>query len=292
MITKEKTNVLNLIRSAKYGLVILALAAMIYTLVRTPAEGVAIAVETQGGDFGISTYPASGLLKAPNMYPGKRVTADLTVKNEGQLDFTYDISAVKNSGHDLLFNGLKLEIRNGEGLVLFSGNISSLQNTAVGVLGKGGTDILTFTVELPANTGDEFQGKVLDLTFLLKATEHPPYIGGGDIIWEPPLEKADVNVRKGEILPVRFHLIKDGTYDLVKRGIDLIITGVNSAGQPVEYTFSTVNGTLGWDGSLQKPHYELMFDAGKYPVNPDTYYTATVKCSDQTLGSTVFKSGH
>lgn len=286
MLPQVKGNKSRIINFAKYGLGLLVLAVAIYVFLRSPG-GIAFAIETSGTEFGISTYPTSGFFQAANMFPGKRIRADLTVQNIGQYDFSYNIAVRKDSGDDLLFNKLLLVIEDEYG-PLYQDNLSTLSKD-LGVLVKGGTKVLKFRVELPSDSGNEYQGLITSVTFILNATEHPGKIIG-EVVWDPPLEKPDVHTRQGEIMPISFHLVNDGRFDTVKRGVDLVITGIYE-GISVQYMFSVPEGTLSWDGSLQKPHYQLHFDTGQYPVDPDTYYTATVIYGDEPLGTTRFKSG-
>jgi hypothetical protein len=103
-----KEQMLKYINNAKYGLGFLALAVVIYVLFGSPAGGLASEVEADDKRFGISTNPASGFLQAPNMYPGQKVSADLTVKNVGEAGFAYNITAREDSGDRLLFDKLRL----------------------------------------------------------------------------------------------------------------------------------------------------------------------------------------
>jgi len=283
------------LKATKYLKYVLAFFLIIFIVyaVFMQDEGFGAAVEAES-DLSITTSPSSSFINAPNMTPGQQVTAPLTVKNEGTLDFSYDIDAVMENGSDMYFNALDLVIKDSTQNILYNGKLKDLNNLVLGVLGAGGTDVFDFIVGFPGECGNEYQGLSTGVTFVLDAVEHPPYIEGGGVVWDPPLEKPDVHVRKGVIMPMRVHLIKNGTFETVKRGIDLIITGVNNEDQPVKYTFSVTDGTLEWEEhGLHKPHYQLMFDAEKYPVKLDTYYTATVKYGDQILEpQTKFISGH
>ncbi len=253
-------------------------------------KGVYGNVETIGNGFSISVSPPSGFLRAPNMAPGDSVTAALTVYNDGQHDFVFDISAVKESGSDPMFRTLDLLIDDSEG-VIYSGKLSECKNTMPRIIGRGGNRVVNFTVSLPTMVNNTYQDLTTGVTFVFNATEHSPCVGRSVIIWDPPLEKPDVNCRQGTIMPIRFHLIRNGTIDTVKRDIDLYITGIYR-GKNVKYKFSVADGTLKWEArGLEKPHYVLLFDTRCYPVDPDTYYTATAKLGDQVLGSTRFKSG-
>ncbi|MDW7649927.1 MAG: hypothetical protein SCK29_08850 [Bacillota bacterium] len=262
------------------------------SLYKSPV-GVAWAVETASTGFGISVSPASSFLNAPNAAPGDSVNSDLTVTNTGELDFCYNITAVREAGDVNLFDALLLAIIDETGNLLYHGPLSQLHDFHIGILGPGSSEVLNFTVTFPLSSDNNFQGLNATVSFVFTATEHPAEISGS-IVWDPPLEKADVHVRKGVVMPIKFHLIKsDGTFDTMKRGIDLIITGVDDNGNPVEYVFSVVNNTLDWEEhGLNKPHYKLMFDTKLYTVAPNTYYTATVHYGQQVLGYTRFKSGH
>ncbi|GAB4259512.1 hypothetical protein [Thermincola ferriacetica] len=176
MSKSDKENILKIIKYAKYGLGVLALSIVIYALLTTPEAGVACAVETPACDSGISIYPVSGFLKAPNIAPGDNVSAPLTVKNNGVTDFFYNVSAKKENGDDAFFNVLNLEIKDDAGKVLYSGKLKELSEIALGVLEKGQTDVLHFTVGFPAACGNEFQGRAVEVTFILDAAEHLPEI--------------------------------------------------------------------------------------------------------------------
>lgn len=276
----------------KYLLVLIIFAILIYAVSKTH-NGVAFAVETVNSGFGMSVSPTTKLLGTDNMAPGDKVAGELTVSNTGEYDFVYDISSVKASGNDLLYNTLKLTIKNkANGDILFNDKLNKLNKLVLGILGRQYSDSFLFEASLPGECGNEYQNLDTNVTFVLNANEHPPYIQGG-IVWDPPLEKPDVFVRRGIIMPIKFHIVNsDGNFDIQKRGINLEITGIVDNGEQVKYIFSIADGTLEWEEhGLKKPHYSLMFSTEKYPVKYDTFYTATVKYGEQILGSTLFKSG-
>lgn len=289
---KKKKLLVSFLFSGSIILLFIMITSII-TLLK-PNVGIAFGIETQGEGFNITTYPSSSFMTASNLAPGDQITADLIVKNDGQIDFTYNISAYMDGGSELLYNILDLEVSDSNGRVFYNGKLKELNTVVLGVLAKGASNILKFKVSLPIDSGNEYQGLSMAASFRLNAEEHPPNISGGQIVWDPPLEKPDVHVRRGSVMPIKFHLINsEGTFDTQKRGINLIITGVNDVGSPVEYKFSVTDGTLGWEEhGLNKPHYSLHFEADTYPVKLGTYYTATAIYGEQILGSTQFKSGH
>ncbi|MBP1759271.1 MAG: hypothetical protein H6Q63_188 [Firmicutes bacterium] len=263
---------------------------VVYFFFNTPTASI-FAVETTGQEFKIVTTPESGLFRVPNMAPGDKVSAPLAVKNMGQRDFCYDVTARLDSG-DKLYTILELIIKDGNGKIRYLGKLKDLQNIALGILAAGNSESYEFTISFPFECGNDYQGKMTSMTFIFNATEHPQTLDGG-IVWDPPLEKPDVTVRKGIVMPIKFHILNNGVLDKEKRGVDLVITGNDSSGLPVVYKFSVVDGTLDWEEhGLSNPHYSVMFDTSIYPVAPDTFYNAKVKYGDQILGTTEFKSGH
>jgi hypothetical protein len=129
----------------------------------------------------IKTIPEKSFIIASNMAPGDLAKSQLTVKNEGQLDFSYDISAIKDNGDDLLYNVLNLQITDSIGNILYNGKLKDLQNMVLGNLGPGHDDVFGFQVNFPLECGNEYQDKGVAVTFVLNASEHPPDIDGGVI---------------------------------------------------------------------------------------------------------------
>ncbi|PKM81512.1 MAG: hypothetical protein CVU89_08420 [Firmicutes bacterium HGW-Firmicutes-14] len=224
------------------------------------------------------------------MAPGNSETACLTVYNEGQIGFSSTMRVTLADGSQILFDVLDLMITDADGNRLYTGKLKGLQNTELGTLNGGQSESFYFTVGFPAECGNEYQNLNALINFVIEAAESPFLL---QVLWEPPLEVSDVNVREGTIMPVRFHLENNGEYDTVRRGLDLIISGVDGNDSPVQYIFSVTEGTLLWKESPQKPYYELpLLDTRIYPLKSDSYYTATVKYGDLVLGTTRFKSGH
>lgn len=234
------------------------------------------------------TEPEKTLFTIGNMVPGEQRNAFLTAYNEGQLDFSYNMTASLYNGSEELFEVLDLKVTGNDGKQIYLGKLKDLNKITLGDLSYGKNELLCFTIGFPAECGNEYQNLNAIINFLINATECPKLL---TVVWEPPLDKADVDSRKGGIMPLRFHLLNNNVYDTDKRGVDLVLKGVNAFDQPVEYIFKVTDGTLLWQAG-QHPQYELpLLDTEKYPVKPDSYYTATVKYGEMVLGTTQFKSG-
>lgn len=117
----------------------------------------------------ISTAPARGLLRADNMAPGDRVQSVLHVRNQGERDFRYTVSAHLVDGEETLYQGLVLRLMDPEGRILFEGPPSSLKGYDLGTVPTSECFHLTFEAELPPGSGNEYQGASLSLAFELKA---------------------------------------------------------------------------------------------------------------------------
>lgn len=289
VIIKDKKK-LRLIAYLKYAWVIVAIIFASQSLLKS-SEGIAFAVEAAKGIKIV--YPNIPFLKATNMAPGDSVESSLVVRNEAEYDFSYNVNASTDNGlRDKLFNILDLTMKNNSGQILYKGKLKDIGSLELGVLAIGASTTCNFKIGFPAECGNEYQKLRTSIKFVFNAREHPLILDDGKIIWDPPLQKADCCVRRGTVMPISFHLVSNGEIDIQKRGIDLIISGFDGSGKVVRYIFSTVDGTLAWEEhGLSKPHYVLKFEAGKYPVEQDTFYTATVKYGEQVLGETRFKSG-
>lgn len=279
-------------------LMVIITTVMIITYIFFKSPTFAFAIEAVGTEFGIVTNPASSFISDSNLAPGDSITAPITVQNVGRHDFLYDITA-KNENPSVdeysLYDVAYLQINDSAKNILFDGKLNELQNYVIGVLGPqdsgANTAVLDFTISLPPECGNEFQKKSTQVTFVFNATEHPSVLPG-EIIWDPPLEKPDVNTRHGKIMPISFHLVYENVIDTVKRGIELNITWVNDNGDLINHIFKVTDGTLNWNEKLEKPHYTLLFDTEEYPAKQNTYYTVTAKYGNQILGETKFMSGH
>ncbi|SDO66216.1 Ig-like domain (group 3) [Paenibacillus sp. yr247] len=125
--------------------------------------------DTTTYQMNIETLPASGFLKAYNMAPGDKSTSILHVKNSGNLDFTYAVSAKQTSGATDLYNTLQLQVWNNTAK-LYEGPLNKLQDLPLGEISKLGQMDLTFTAILPLSANNSLQGLLSKTEFIFTAT--------------------------------------------------------------------------------------------------------------------------
>ncbi len=224
----------------------------------------------------ISTTPAEGFLIAENMAPGDKKTSILKVNNNGNLDFNYSVSSRQESGDIDLYNKILLKVSDSEGR-LFEGTLSDFLDFPLGTIEIGGNDSLTFTAEVPINTGNEIQGKSTSVAFDFTANGHEEQIPIGDQCFEHPFINRDFTLKNKSTLPIKFHLRDEyGNLENERlQNVRLEVTGLSSNGGYAKYVFTPKNGTLDFQ-KINPPHYHVRFSTFDYPVVNDQWYTATV----------------
>lgn len=258
-----------------------------------PDQVIACTVSCTGTEFGIATDPPNSFLQMNNMAPGDLVTADLTVKNTGQHDFSYKVSAARQTGDESLFNKLLLELLDADGRVRYSGNFTGLADLEMGNLSAGNQEVLTFTVTFPVDAENPLQGKATSVEFVFAARSHEGDIGdGSQVIFEPPVINNHFELKIDSTVPIKFHLVKsDGSMDSqLHPYVVLEVIGPNSQGVTVTYAFKLSDGTLRFDNNLRLPHYIANFATRSYPVQPLGWYTARVVEQGAILGSITFQA--
>jgi spore coat-associated protein N len=153
------------------------------------APGLSVNTPTDG-NLRIATSSTSAFLSFDRMVPGDRVTAPITVRNDGTLDLRYAVtSAATNDDGKSLMNQLQLTIRSGvttcdkagfkaDGVILYGdaplGSVAGLKvigNPAIGqqagdrTLRAGASETLCFSVTLPLNTPNAFATAATSATF-------------------------------------------------------------------------------------------------------------------------------
>lgn len=109
--------------------------------------------------------PATAMFTVSGMAPGDMVSEDLEVSNDGSLELRYAMTtdAVLDSDPSLATQ-LQVVITDAADNELYSG---PLIDAAIGdrVLVAGDDEVLTFTVTLPLETGNDYQGATCTVEF-------------------------------------------------------------------------------------------------------------------------------
>ena len=112
------------------------------------------------------------------MAPGDTVTGTVTVTNSGTLELRYAMTTTPDA-NSILDEQLTVVITDADGVELYSGVLSNagIGNPAQGeqsgdrVLAAGGSEILTFTVTLPAGSDNTYQGLSCVVNFVFNAEQ-------------------------------------------------------------------------------------------------------------------------
>ena len=150
----------------------------------------------------ISTSPESSFIYFENMAPGDSTTKTLTVNNDGNVDFSYSLSATKEAGDKGLYDQLLVTIK-AEEEQIFEGNLNDLDKVNIGDIKSFKKEDITFLVELPKYVGNEVKGKSTTVGIKLSAT------GESTSVPDNSLPKTATNI-----------------FNYLFLGIGLLITGI------------------------------------------------------------------
>jgi LPXTG-motif cell wall-anchored protein len=117
-------------------------------------------------ELDISTSPHKLFFNVSNLKPGDRITKELTVLNKGTQDFTYLFTNRFITGSEKFYNELRLEVSDKKS-ILFKGNLKDFQKLESRTLKTASSETLIFTVEIPFELGNEFQGLNSEFQFKL-----------------------------------------------------------------------------------------------------------------------------
>jgi LPXTG-motif cell wall-anchored protein len=117
-------------------------------------------------ELDISTSPHKLFFNVSNLKPGDRITKELTVLNKGTQDFTYLFTNKFITGSEKFYNELLLEVSDQKSS-LFKGKLKDFQKLESRQLKTASSETLIFTVEIPFELGNEFQGLNSEFQFKL-----------------------------------------------------------------------------------------------------------------------------
>lgn len=231
----------------------------------------------------ISTAPANGFLIAENMAPGDKKTSILKVSNNGNLDFNYSVSSRQESGDEALFNKIQLTVFDGQGR-LYQGPLNGLAQFALGTIAISEGRSLSFTAELPIETGNEAQGKSTSVAFDFTAIAHEDQIPT-DGCFEPPFSNRNYTMHQKSTTPMKFHLRDPlGNLDTTMReNVRLIISGPGIKTATGTYIFKAADGTMQFQNKVEEPHYHARFSTWDYPVLTNGFYSAKVFVGEKVV---------
>ncbi|WP_175384345.1 TasA family protein [Bacillus sp. FJAT-27225] len=183
----------------------------------------ALADQTEAGknvkEIDITTVPEEFLVQVENFKPGDWVVRELKVLNSGKMDFYYSFENSFLKGSEKLYNELLLKVTS-EKTTLFNGKLKDFKELNPNFLAKGKTEILTMTVEMPFELGNEYQGLGTEFLFKLYAT------GEEDIVIPPgdkPTGPSKPVGPGGNSLPLPN--TATGMFSLLAIGIGLVTAG-------------------------------------------------------------------
>jgi len=143
-----------------------------------------------GDNLGLSVTPAEQkLFDLDNMIPGDTESSTVTVQNRGNAPFSLIITAEKVSGDAVLFEELLLTVAQEGGATYYRGSMGDLQELKIEKSFAPGSSVpYNFTISLPPESGNETQGKSINVRFVFAArsTALPDSGGGGEYLPSSP----------------------------------------------------------------------------------------------------------
>lgn len=133
------------------------------------------------------------------MAPGDMASAQLKVMNTGKQDFFYNISSEMEFA-EKLYNFLDIAITDQNHNVFYSGKLKDLNDLDLGVLGNSKYKTLNISVGLPIEAGNEYQGILTSMKFVLNATDQP----SSHNCFKPPFSNRNYSMKRGSTTPIKF----------------------------------------------------------------------------------------
>lgn len=222
------------------------------------------------------------LFNVENMAPGYRGSSELTIKNNGQYDYSYSIKAVFKDGDQIMFDVLMIEIKDVQGNLIYpQGKLNELTNYSLGSISAGQQNQYSVSVYFPGECGNEYQGKKANVDFIISSS-----MVNISVVFEPPFNHQNFKPNTNSTVPIKFHLEnQDGSIVKKERDLQLIIKGPDANGKEQEYTFSKQNGEL----RFAEHHYMAQLLSKYYSLMVGGSYTAIVKAGNTILATRHFE---
>jgi spore coat-associated protein N len=126
-----------------------------------------------------SSQAGAAILTANGMAPGKERTGDIDVTNIGDTSGTFALGSTGLTGAPLA-RELDLDVEDivsgHADRVVYSGKLASLSSVALGEMAQGESHHYRFTVSLPSDADDTYQGASSAVTFMWSATAPEPAV--------------------------------------------------------------------------------------------------------------------
>ncbi|MFC0236659.1 LPXTG cell wall anchor domain-containing protein [Fictibacillus phosphorivorans] len=161
-------------KSNKIKLILIYSLVFLTIVVFTPIGNTG--ADSSTPEIKIDTLPEKVLFDIENFKPGDWAPRELTIQNNGNQDFSYNIQSRMKAGSEELYNQFQLKIEDKSGLV-FQGDLKNFKGLDPRPLAAFSEETLTLTVEFPYISGNEFQGLNTEVEFVLYAegkNEPPP----------------------------------------------------------------------------------------------------------------------
>ncbi|MDC3413625.1 CalY family protein [Aquibacillus sp. 3ASR75-11] len=168
-----------------------------------------IGAEGNTPEIDLITSPSNVVLDVRNMKPGDVTSRIITIKNGGNVDFNYMTKAEYTNGSKKLYDELLLQVTDNKG-ILYDGSLSGFTGLDARELFQSSEEQLTFNVEFPFESGNEFQGLATQFQLIFRVDTAPESGGGITPDGSTPTEDASgfgsVLPKTGEINPMIFYM--------------------------------------------------------------------------------------
>ncbi|WLR43912.1 TasA family protein [Bacillus carboniphilus] len=125
-------------------------------------------------------------INVDNVKPGDWMPRSISVTNQGSADFRYTATAKRSKGSKKFYEQLDLKVVH-ENLVLYEGKLSDFTGLEPRMIKMNQTEELFFTITVPYELGNEFQGLISEIELQFFSPDPLGYGGGdgGGLIGDP-----------------------------------------------------------------------------------------------------------